>query len=288
MTPEDAGRWQRSLDVVHSMTYFAPETEQHLVAAGLTPGRMCYFAGRSAAMGAVGAGAVAATFYNFSPALVAEHIPAAWALAAPSAVVEARLAAVDAALHRMLGELADSPVVAEAAGLARAATQACRPEGRALYAAHAELAWPGEPLLDLWHAVTLLREHRGDGHVAALLGAGLSGLEALVTHTATGRGFTVEFARTSRGWTGGQWSAAEDGLRERGLLDADGGLTDAGREQRAGVEALTGRSALAPWDALGEKHADRLAEVGATLTRAVLATRPFGSGVFAAGSDRSR
>ncbi len=72
---------------LHSMIYFVPETEQQLTGTGLKPGRMCYFAGRSAAMGAVGSGVVTATFYNFHPGLVAHCIPAAWELARPDAVL---------------------------------------------------------------------------------------------------------------------------------------------------------------------------------------------------------
>jgi hypothetical protein len=81
-----AARAHRATEPLHAMVYFAPETEAHLTAAGLRPGRMCYFAGRSAAMGAVSPGVTAATFYNFNPELVARHLPRAWALATPAAV----------------------------------------------------------------------------------------------------------------------------------------------------------------------------------------------------------
>lgn len=289
MDPSDAAKLQRSIDVVHSMTYFVPETEEHLVAAGLRPGRMCYFAGRAAPMGAVAAGVVAATFYNFNPALVARHVPRAWTLATPEAVVAARFRSVDAALRRVLGdETASGPEIAEAAGLARTASEACTPEGRPLYAAHGDLAWPGEPLLDLWHGTSLLREHRGDAHLAALVGAGLSGLEALVTHTATGRGFTRQAAQLTRGWTEQEWSAAEDGLRERGLLDAEGLLTEAGAAQRTAVEDVTSRASTAPWEHLGPQGSARLAEIGTVLTRTIQAAGVFPDGTFTAGSGRPR
>src|ERR1700727_2615108 len=90
-------------NALHSLIYFVPETEQQLTSVGLQAGRMCYFAGRAAPMGAVGAGVVTATFYNFSPGLVARSIPRAWDLASPEAVAGARLAAADAALARLLG-----------------------------------------------------------------------------------------------------------------------------------------------------------------------------------------
>src|ERR1035437_3666605 len=134
MDTKTAGRGARALDMIHSMTYFVPETEQYLTEAGLRPGRMCYFAGRAAAMGAVGPGVVAATFYNFNPELVERHIPRAWTLASPEAVVAARFRSVEAALRRLLGEeLAASADVTEAAELARTAAVACTGDGRALY-----------------------------------------------------------------------------------------------------------------------------------------------------------
>ncbi len=265
------------------MTYFAPETERHLVAAGLRPGRMCYFAGRSAAMGAVGAGVVTATFYNFSGALVARHIPAAWTLAAPATLVAARFAAVDEALRRMLGDdVVASAEVAEAAGLARRAAAACTGEGRPLAAAHLDLDWPADPHLVLWHALSILREHRGDGHVTQLVDAGLGGLEALVSYTATGRGFVVPFAMASRGWAQEEWDAAVAGLAERGVLDAGGALTDDGTALRAAIERDTDRLGHAPWAHLGDDGAARLGEIGGRLVGALLAAGCFPDGVFAA------
>ena len=287
MDLKDVAKYQRSIDVVHSMTYFVPETEQALVAVGLQPGRMCYFAGRAAPMGAVAAGVVAGTFYNFNPALVARHIPRAWTLADPADVLRARFAAAAAALRRLLGDAADGPEIAEAAELAREASTACTPEGRPLYGAHADLAWPGEPLLDLWHATSLLREHRGDGHLAALVTAGLSGLEALLTHTATGRGFTVTAAQKSRGWSEQEWADAAAGLRARGLLDDQDGLTDAGTALRAQVEEVTSRCATAPWEHLGPQRCARLAEIGTGLTRRMLEAGVFPPGVFTPASGRT-
>lgn len=264
------------------MTYFAPETEQHLVAAGLKPGRMCYFAGRSAAMGAVAPGVVTATFYNFNGALVARHIPAAWGLATPATVVAARFAAVDGALRRMLGDdVVASADVAEAAGLARRAASACTAEGRPLAAAHLDLDWPSEPHLVLWHALSILREHRGDGHVALLVDAGLGGLEALVSYTATGRGFVAPFAMASRGWSQEQWDEAVLALEERGVLDAEGALTPAGEDLRKVIELDTDRLGHAPWANLGADDVARLGEIGGVLVRALLAAGCFPEGVFA-------
>jgi hypothetical protein len=276
------GRAHRAVDSLHAMLYFAPESEEELTAVGLRPGRMCYFASRSAAMGAVSAGVTTATFYNFSPALVARHIPRAWGLASLDDILAARLRAADRALRRLLGDdVAHSPAISEIADLTRAATVGLSPQGRPLYAAHAELPWPAEPHLALWHAVTLLREYRGDGHVAVLLGSGLSGLDALITHTATGREFTVAAAKATRGWSDDEWAAGEAGLRARGFLDDGGALTTAGVELRNSVERATDELGAGPWITIGPEATDRLVEVGRGLSRQLLAAGAFSAEVFA-------
>ncbi|MEV6908766.1 hypothetical protein [Amycolatopsis sp. NPDC051071] len=275
------GRFRGTFDVLHSLTYFAPETEAALTDAGLRPGRMTYFAGRAAPMGAVGPGVVAATFYNFNPELVARYLPRAWTLATPDRVIEARFEAVDATLTRLLGkDTIDSKELAEAAELAREATGGCRVDGRPLYAGHADLDWPSEPHLVLWHAITLLREHRGDGHIAALVLHGLGGLDALVTHTATGKGFLAEAAKESRGWSDEQWDAAVDALREKGLLDAEGGLTEAGNDLRERIEAATNASSAGPWEHLGEEKTKRLHELCGPLSRQAVEAGAFPANVF--------
>src|SRR4051812_5614302 len=230
-------RTHRRLEPLHSHVYFAPETDERLTAVGIRPGRMVYFAGRAAAMGAVGPGVVTATFGNFAPAVVARHIPRAWTLATPEQVLAARHDAARASLTRLL---ADPPAadVEELAGLLREACAALTPEGRPLYAGHADLPWPEDPLLQVWHGVTLLREHRGDGHVLSLVRHGLSGLEALVTHTVTGRGFTQQAAQATRGWSDEEWVGSVARLTERGLV-ADGALTEDGLAVRTAVERET-------------------------------------------------
>lgn len=264
------------------MSYFAPETEERLTAAGLKPGRMPYFAGRSAPMGAVGAGVVAATFYNFNPTLVARYVPAAWALATPESVLAARFAAVDAALRRMLGaEVVGSAEVAEAAGLARTATEACSVEGRPLAAGHLDVEWPSEPHLVLWHALSILREHRGDGHIALLIAAELDGIEALISYTVTGRGFVTPVAQASRGWSDAEWAAGVARLQERGVLGADGTLTEAGTQLRRGLEHDTDRLGFAPWAQLGADGVARLGVICGKLVRALLTAGCFPEGVFA-------
>jgi hypothetical protein len=278
----DVARAHRAVEPLHNHVYFSPEQDQYLTAVGLRPGRMCYFAGRAAAMGAVGPGTVVATFANFAPALVARHVPRAWTLASPDQVLAARLDGARASLTRLLGGPdAAAPEVAELAGLLREACAALSPEGRPLYAAHADQPWPEEPVLSLWHGATLLREHRGDGHIACLLRAGMSGLESLVTHTLTGRGFTEAAAKATRGWSDEEWTAATDRLAERGLV-ADGALTDEGRRLRAAVEAGTDELSAAPWLHLGPERTARVVELGRALSARLVAAGAYPAGVFSA------
>jgi hypothetical protein len=283
LDPAAVARAHRAVEPLHAHMYFAPEHDEKLSALGLRPGRMSYFAGRAAPMGAVGAGVVTATFYNFSPSLVAHMVPRMWTLASPEQVIATRWEVARASLTRLLGEVAiGSAEFAELAGLLREACDALTPEGRPLYAGHADLDWPNDPLLDLWHAATLLREHRGDGHIAALLHADLNGLEALITHTATGRGFTLPPAMATRGWSEEEWAAETAALVERGLL-GDDGLTAAGKDLRARVEAETDVLSADPWLLLGQERTDRVIELGKGFARTLVAAGAFSPEVFSSG-----
>ena len=267
----EALAFKKTFDVLHALIYFAPEAKERLTALGLEHGSMTYFASRAAAMGPVGPGVVAATFYNFNPDAVAQAIPRAWEIASPEQVVAARLEAVDGAYRRLFGEeVLASAAVAEAAELAREAAAGGTPEGRPLYAAHANLAWPEQPHLVLWHALTLVREYRGDAHVAALTLNGLSGLAALITHTATGNGTAASSAKRTRRWSDEQWDAEVAALTADGILAADGRLTDRGQELRDRVEAATNAASQGPWRHLGEGKTARLAELCGPLARTVI------------------
>lgn len=281
LDPQDVARAHRAVEPLHSHLYFAPEHDEHLSAIGLRPGRMAYFAGRAAPMGPVGAGVVTATFANFSPSLVAHMIPRAWTLAPPEQILTARLDAARASLTRLLGAgAAGAPDTAELADLLREACAVLTPEGRPLYAGHADVPWPEEPLLQVWHGATLLREHRGDGHIAALLAGGLSGLEALITYTVTGRGFTEAGAKATRGWSDDEWAAAAARLAERGLVD-DAGLTDEGKALRARIETATDAMAAAPWRHLGAERTARVMALAKGFARTMVAGGAFDAPVLA-------
>jgi hypothetical protein len=277
-----AGQLTRSLDPLHATVYFAPEANEKFGELGMEF-RMHYFASRAAPMGAVAANVVAATFYNFNPQLVASVIPAAWELAAPATVTRARYEIVSTVLPRVLGdELTRSPQLIRAAELLRRVAESVpNTDGRPLYAGHAELPWPDTPHVQLWHAITLLREYRGDGHIAALMTNGLSGLDALITHTATGIGFNADFARRSRGWSRDQWEAGTGHLTSLGILSSDGELTPAGMDLRSAVEDLTDELGYPPWRTLPADQADELVSLAELIRQAVQASGLFPVGAFA-------
>jgi len=274
MEPVMARKMWRTLEPYHGLIYFAPEATAAYEALGVM-GRDGYFASRAAPMGAVPAEVVMATFYNFNPELVRHAIPQAWEVTTPAALLDARIGAVDASLRRAVGAALDDPSVARAAELARSATDGCTAAGRPLYAGHASLPWPDEPHLVLWHAISLLREFRGDGHVACLVEAGLDGIEALVFHAASGdvpRGVL----QTSRGWTDDAWHAAVAGLADRGLVETDGGFTAAGATLRQRIEDQTDAAALRPWEGLGEEGCDELRSLVRPLSRAIVQSGSLG------------
>ncbi|MEE4493397.1 SCO6745 family protein [Streptomyces sp. BE230] len=251
------------LEPLHAVLYYAPEAFEEASALGYAVDERwpSYFAWRSAPLGeeGVGAGRVAETFYSFSPAMVDEYVPAVWSVASPDAVLAARRRAVDRTYRTLLGEAAAAPDTAEAVALLRRVAEAADTTGRPLAAANAALPWSDEPHLALWHAATVLREHRGDGHLAALAGAELDPVEALVSFAAIGAARPEVFA--SRGWGDDEWSQARERLVKRGLLAEDGTATEAGRALRAEVERRTDEAAAAPWRVLGDKERERLVEL---------------------------
>jgi hypothetical protein len=258
--------WQR-LELIHAVTYFCPEPVNGLREAGYKGFWMGYFAGRAAPLGPVGPEIVSALFYNFAPSRVARALPDAWDFAPPEEALGARLHGSISALQRALGD-AD---VSEPAELARHAAESAPPEGRALFAANATLPWPDDPVGVLWHAANLLREHRGDGHVAVLTAAGVAGREANVLHSAAG-GAPAAFMTYGRDYDDAEWSANVASLAERGLLTSDGSLTADGSMFKAELEERTDRIALSAYRTLDDEQIDRLIALLTPLARAVIAT----------------
>ncbi|MEO5710933.1 MAG: hypothetical protein ABIQ59_14070 [Nocardioidaceae bacterium] len=253
------------LETLHVVGYFAPEVRDAYVAEGLDA-RLAYFPGRAAAFGEAGPGLTIATFYVFAPWLVEAALPSAWQSTTPARMVEARRTGMAAALERVVG----SPDVGEALTIARDVCAALTPQGRPLYAAHADLLWPDDDLMALWHAATLVREHRGDGHISVLQAHGIDPVEA----TVLGGNFsgTTGFLHKTRGWSDEEYDAATTRLRERGWLDADGAFTDEGRTARQQVEDQTDRLAVEGWAAVGAERTARLHELVKPLRAQVMAS----------------
>jgi len=251
----------RTLEPLHGMIYFVPEAAAAYERLGIS-GRAGYFASRAAPMGAVQADVVISTFYNFNPDLVRTAIPESWEKASPGDLVAARFDAVDGSFRRLLGEeVVRSAAMARAADLAReAAEEAARHlEGRPLAAGHCDVDWPDQPHLVLWHAQSILREFRGDGHIALLVAHGLSGIEALVTHGATDE-VPATLLQATRGWSDEAWRLGADTLRVRGWLERGEPLrfTDWGAAQRQAIEDGTDELASVPYAALGDDGCSEL------------------------------
>ena len=266
-----ARRMWTLFEPVHVVTYFTPEARAGFEAAGLRGFWRGYFAGRAAPLGRPGPAVVTASFYNFAPPMVARALPAVWDLVTPQDALTARSAGAVAALRRLLGERA-AGLTALADGLLRA-TDGLDCSGRVLAAANAALPAPAEPAARLWHAATLLREHRGDGHSAALLAADIEGCEALVLRA--GADLSREVLQPIRGWSDEEWDQAAARLAGRGWLGEDGRVTPEGTAARQAVEDATDRAAARAWARLGPAATEELAGLLAPVARACAAELPF-------------
>jgi hypothetical protein len=242
------------LEPINSIAYFAPELASAWERVGLEPRGQGYFAGRAAPFGPTAAGPVAAAFFNFNPRLVEMVVPAVWDVATPEQVLAARAEGLQATLEAL-----EVPTdgVAEATELARRAAGAGLGAGRPLAAANLGVEPSGLPLADLWLAVTVLREHRGDGHVALLVASGLSPLESLALYAAWQGRVSRRFLQKTRGWDDEAWQRGLDGLAEGGLVDGEE-LTAEGHGLRDQLEERTDELAIAPWQHLGEDDSRRL------------------------------
>jgi hypothetical protein len=275
MTKSTARRLFELVEPVAVVTYMADEPTDAVMALGLRNVWDAYFAGRAAPLGRdVPAEVVHALFYNFADGEVARHIPRVWEMVTPEAANAAREQGSVAALRRILGDLADTTDVVRAGDLLIKAGTSARTDGRALYAAVRTLPLPTEPLARLWHGANLLREHRGDGHVAALVNLRIDGTEAHVLH-ALSEGMPAEdFGRVSH-LPRARLAAVVDGMRARGLVGADGWLTSAGLETKQRVESLTDELAAPAYDILEPDEVEQLVE----------ALEPLAAVLVAAGSQ---
>jgi hypothetical protein len=253
---------------VHALTYFAPEARAAFDAAGFRGFWMGYFAGRSAPLGPVPVEVITAIFYNFSASHVGRALPAAWGFASPDDALRMRETSAVAALRRC-GVTGGADVETAAQLLAKAARSAPL-DGRPLFAANLALPWPDEPLAALWHAATLLREQRGDAHVAALNAFGVGGRDCNVLHSVADR-VPRDFIMLSRQYDADEWLSCTGRLAARGVLDDTGALTDAGIALKQSIEDTTDRLALGAFDALDDDELETLFHTLTPITRAVIA-----------------
>jgi hypothetical protein len=242
----------RLVEPLHSITYFSPQALEATASRGLRGFWRGYMATRLAPLGSPGLSVAQAVLYGFEPAFTARSVPSVWGLITPAEALVARLEGAVATLRAAM----PAPLGDDELSLLRRVALSVDTTGRVLAAANADLEWPGDPWADLWHATTVLREHRGDGHIAILVAEGLSGLDAHVLRAAADGG--RQWLQDSRGWSDAQWEAAAEGLRSSGFLDGEAEITDAGRDLRAAVEAQTDALSEHPWDVLSDEELTRL------------------------------
>jgi hypothetical protein len=274
-TPTLARRFWVAIEPLHSVAYFAPGPAEALRKAGLRGYWMGYFAGRVAPLGGVPAAAVGAVTYGFAPHLIARAIPDAWTFAPPETVLEARIDGAAQALEEHLtsdtGPAAD---LGELDDLLWKAIEGCRFDGRPLAAAWSAVPRPADRAASVWLAATVLREHRGDGHILAGVANGLRGLDATVTLVATGV-MPRSLVQPTRGWSDEDWEQSARRLQARGLLDRDGRLTKSGGALRREVEDLTDRLAAGPVERLGSTGVERAIALAVPLSRHLVDTGVF-------------
>ncbi|MFD3700840.1 hypothetical protein ACFWUZ_32730 [Streptomyces sp. NPDC058646] len=255
-----ARRCAQSINALHSIPYFTADLANELAEFAVTDPSSVYLASRASPLGAVDAPVVTAAFNAFAPGYIAQRVPALWDQVSPERAVLARQAAAGAALERLLGaDTVRSPEMAQAAKLAAEAAAGCSLPGRPLYAANAALEQPDPPHIALWHAATMLREHRGDGHIAVLGYFELTGVDALVIDCASTHGMAKDIVMPQRGWAEADWTAARERLLDRDLVDREGALTARGAALRDEVERETDRLDRAPYASLGGADAEKLA-----------------------------
>jgi len=245
-------------ELIVGVNFGAPEHDESMAELGFDNYWDGYFAGRSAPLGQVPAAVVHAAFYNFAAGEVARHVPKVWETTTPEAAYAARVRGCVAALRRILGDLVETPGLARAADLLAKASVSAPVEGRVMYAALRSLPVPDEPVARLWHCANLVREHRGDGHIAALVSERIGGLESHVLQALDMGIHPAESFGRIHHLPKPVLSALMAGLRDRGLVDAIGHFTEAGRATKDRVEALTDDLAEAPYERLGPGELDEL------------------------------
>lgn len=255
---------------IHAVAYFSPEVRDAFAAIGLPRYWDSYFAGRAAPLGAIGAAPVAAIFCGFAPSIVARALPAAWSTVTPDAALEARSRGAAASLR---GFVPDAGVVALAADALTDIAARADTVGRPLAAANRALPVEPDPYRRLWQATATLREHRGDGHVLALVAGDITGLSTIVLRC--GLDLDATAMQRSRGWSDDEWQATRQKLITRSLIGDDFQITAAGSAALATAEHLTNKLAAGPWAHLDDSQLRKIALLLRPLASAVGTLFPY-------------
>ena len=272
-------RFARSLwhqiETIHAVTYFAEESTRASKAAGVPGFWPTYFGFRAAPLGEASAALVAATFFGFSPTMVRRSIPAAWTAVAPHVYLDLRATSAAAALRRLLPAIDDHLAGGRIGALLDSASDAGGEPGRPLFAANQAVGQRDDPVEQLWQACTTMREHRGDGHNAAVTAAGLSAPEALCLF-AVDNHLPLTLFESSRGWTSQQLDEGRLALEKRGLATSSG-TTQLGRQLRSDIEATTDELGAAPFSDLDATGREALLAALTPMAHAIAASRliPF-------------
>jgi Helix-turn-helix family len=229
-------RTLRSLtEPIAAGVYFAPEAIDGYAALGLDYFEG-YFCSRSACLGEAPWSVVCAAFAAFKPAAVEAAVTSGWQKTDAPAMLDARLNGATAQLERLIGDIAAPDDVARATALLSELTDGIDPSGRMLYSGLSVLPRPETPLGALWRAADLVREHRGDGHIAAWI-PHLDSTEITVLTELAWEIPPRSYVFT-RGWNAEEVDAAYERLEARGLVDGES-FTPAGRELRERIERDT-------------------------------------------------
>jgi hypothetical protein len=269
-----ARRMFELVEPIGVIPYSADDPNETMFALGFTNYWDTYFAGRAAPLGRVPAEVVDALFYNFAPGEVARHIPKVWETTTPEAAIAARQQGCANALRRILGEHVDTPAFVRATDLLLEAATSAPFEGRPLYAALRAIPIPDDGVERCFHAASLLREHRGDGHIAALMSEGIGGLEAHVLFALEMNMPAEKFGRIHH-LPAAQLAAVIDGMRDRDLIGDDGWLSESGHAVKQRVEALTDDLAAKPYEILEPDELDELMATLEPLATLLLAAQPW-------------
>ena len=238
-------RLRDAIEPIATICYWSEPAYDAYAALGLDV-LQGYVWSRGCVLGEPDGSVVAAAFGVFEPGLIGQLYDAARAAAGLADIRAAREAGAVAALRTVLGA---PEQVAEVTGALRRAAEAMDTAGRPLFAGLAGMPWPADELGRLWHACAMLRELRGDSHLAACMAAGLTGLQANIL-TELQVGWPLHSYTATRGWPPEAMNLATISLRVRGLI-GDDALTGAGASLRADIEEATDRQLAPVRDAIG-------------------------------------